>query len=103
MRTSRLILILACVVMVIASPLLIRLGRLWVTETRSRVQQRPLHERTFQTVLRPATDWVRTFRDREKRLPTEGEFTSYAQQQFPGISVGVYDSQIPWMRERGCR
>jgi hypothetical protein len=103
MSTSRLILILAFAVLVIASPVLIPIGRMFVEETRSRVRQRPLHEQTFQTVLRPATDWVRTFRDREKRLPTEAEFTRYAQQRFPGISVGVYDSQIPWMRDRGCR
>ncbi len=102
MTTLRLTMILVFAAALAVSPAFIPVGCMFVDETRSRVRQRPLHEQTFQNVLRPATDWVRTFRGREKRLPSEAEFTSYARQQFPGISVGVYNSQIPWMRERGC-
>src|SRR5689334_10603940 len=93
MRVSRFILVFLVVLAVaLASRFLYPFGRLFYDETASLVTQAQLHEQAFQNVVRPVEAWVRAFRDRERRLPSESEFTSYARQQFPSLSIGVYDS-----------
>ena len=66
----------------------------WASETWSRITHRSQHHRTYETVLRPTADWVRTFQKREGRLPKDKEVQSYAETRFPDLAVGVFSPRF---------
>jgi len=76
-------------------------GRLWMAETWSRLGSSNLNLRTYETVVRPAADWVRSFRLQHGRLPGAAEFSDYAKAQFPSFSVVLDDTQPSWQRSWG--
>ena len=75
--------------------------RLWVGETLARVADSESNEMAYQTVVRPATDWVRQFHREHQRLPTPDELDAHATNAGPGFSVSLYDTQPQWQRSWG--
>lgn len=74
---------------------------LWLPETMARIRDSSSNRRTYELVVRPATDWVTAFRREHNRLPTDSELGSYAKINWPSFSVGIYDSQPKWQGSWG--
>jgi hypothetical protein len=76
-------------------------GILTVQEAKSRVRYADVNRREFETVIRPAAKWVREFRNREGRLPTEEELNAQVKTLSTGTRwVGIFDTAPAWIHHR---
>ncbi len=55
----------------------------------SAIQQSSLHRKTYDTVLHPMCEWVREFRAKKGRMPTNEEASEYSVNHYHGQFVRV--------------
>lgn len=75
----------------------------WVLEVTARIRDVDSTRRAYETVVRPATDWVRAFRQQYSRFPTDSELDRCATTNWPGFSVGFYHSPPTWQHTWGLQ
>jgi hypothetical protein len=76
-------------------------GLLWLPEVNASIRDRSSNRQAYETVVRPASDWVRAFYQQHSRLPTDAELEGYARTNWPSFSVGIYDSPPGWQHTWG--
>ena len=88
------VVIVAVVVVVLAGLRFVApFGILWAQELRSRFRYAGVNQQTFETVIRPAAQWVREFRKHEGRFPNEDELNAHAKTLSKTARwIGIYDS-----------
>src|SRR4051794_35537050 len=64
----------------------------WLPEMRAAIRDRSRIQQAYELAVRPATEWVRAFHRQRGRLPTHTELNVSAKTNWPGYSVGIYDS-----------
>jgi hypothetical protein len=73
----------------------------WLPEFSARIRDSASNRHAYETVVRPATDWVRAFHLQHGRLPKDAELDGYAKTNWPSFSVGIYDSPPTWQHTWG--
>lgn len=76
---------------------------LFIQETQSRFQQHSFHERTYENVICPTANRVRTFHTNHLRLPTQGELDQNSSNHSSVVVVLIYTNSFHGERSWGRR
>lgn len=72
------------------APLFRGLIRVEMKERASEKSQKDYHAQIFKDVIRPAAQWVKSFRVTQGRLPTEAELVTYSSNYFNGTYIAIF-------------
>lgn len=88
----------AAIVGIYFAPLIRGLVRVEMKERASEKNQKDYHAQLFKEVIRPAAQWVKTFRATQERLPTAAELVTYSSNYLNGTYIAIFtntpDAQV---------